>query len=188
MAGVLTADRVAGLADSVAPNGTYLAAAASAGYPEGQALGIETVLQRVRVPPGAYSAFVELHIEQGPELEAEGLVIGTVTAIAAPAALRVAFYGDGGHAGGQLMHRRNDAALAGAELSLVVEAAALSGAPDAVGTTGAFRISPGVVNSVPREALLEIDIRDINGTRRDEAVAKVVAAAAEIAARRKARV
>jgi ureidoglycolate amidohydrolase len=52
------------------------------------------------------AAFVELHIEQGPELEAEGLQLGIVTAIAAPAALRAKFSGDGGHAGALLMPRR----------------------------------------------------------------------------------
>ncbi len=49
----------------------------------------------------------QLHIEQGPELEANGTSLGIVTAIAAPAALRVRFSGDGGHAGAQLMYRRH---------------------------------------------------------------------------------
>lgn len=71
-------------------------------------------------------AFVELHIEQGPRLEAEGAAIGVVQAIAAPAALRVSFHGDGGHAGAQLMPLRNDASLAAAELALKVEAAVLA--------------------------------------------------------------
>lgn len=51
----------------------------------------------------------QLHIEQGPELEANGTSLGIVTAIAAPAALRVRFSGDGGHAGAQLMPRRRAA-------------------------------------------------------------------------------
>ena len=63
---------------------------------------------------------------QGPELEAEGLQIGVVTAIAAPAAQRVSFSGDGGHAGAQLMPLRNDASLAGAELALFVEKTVLA--------------------------------------------------------------
>ena len=70
--------------------------------------------------------FVELHIEQGPRLEAEGAAIGVVQAIAAPAALRASFHGDGGHAGAQLMPLRNDASLAAAELALKVEAAVLA--------------------------------------------------------------
>ena len=69
--------------------------------------------------------FIELHIEQGPELENEGLHIGIVSAIAAPATMKIRFQGDGGHAGSLLMRRRNDAVLAAAELSLFVEQSAL---------------------------------------------------------------
>ena len=57
--------------------------------------------------PGAISAFVELHIEQGPRLERDGVQLGIVSAIAAPAALRVFFSGDGGHAGALLMPDRH---------------------------------------------------------------------------------
>ncbi|HEY2882453.1 MAG TPA: M20/M25/M40 family metallo-hydrolase, partial [Pirellulales bacterium] len=55
-------------------------------------------LSDVKLQPGHYHAFVELHIEQGPLLEQAGLPIGVVTAIAAPAALRVVYEGSGGHA------------------------------------------------------------------------------------------
>lgn len=55
---------------------------------------------------GAIAAFLELHIEQGPLLEAESTQLGIVTAIAAPAALRVYFKGGGGHAGALLMPDR----------------------------------------------------------------------------------
>src|ERR1700722_17647746 len=54
----------------------------------------------VKLPDGYYAGFVELHIEQGPLLEKEGLAIGVVTGIAAPAALRIVVEGEGGHAGG----------------------------------------------------------------------------------------
>jgi len=56
----------------------------------------------------------------------QGLQLGVVTAIAAPAALRVTFRGGGGHAGALLMHRRADAGLAAAELALHVESATLA--------------------------------------------------------------
>lgn len=56
----------------------------------------------------------------------QGLQLGVVTAIAAPAALRVSFAGGGGHAGALLMNRRADAALAAAELALHVEEATLA--------------------------------------------------------------
>lgn len=56
----------------------------------------------------------------------QGLQLGVVTAIAAPAALRVTFGGGGGHAGALLMPLRTDASLAAAELALHVEAATLA--------------------------------------------------------------
>lgn len=66
----------------------------------------QAILDATRTPKGAVGYFVELHIEQGPLLEKEATDIGVVTAIAAPAALEVHFYGDGGHAGAQLMPLR----------------------------------------------------------------------------------
>lgn len=60
-----------------------------------------------------------------------------------------------------------------------------TGAPDTVGTTGTFVISPGAINSVPRDAHLAIDIRDTDGPRRDGVVAAVLRSAAEIAEKRK---
>lgn len=59
-----------------------------------------------------------------------------------------------------------------------------TGALDTVGTTGGLKISPNTVNSVPREALLDIDIRDIDRDRRDVVVDSVKEAAADIAKRR----
>jgi N-carbamoyl-L-amino-acid hydrolase len=139
----------------------------------------------VRLPEGYYAAFVELHIEQGPILEREGVPIGIVTAIAAPAALRVLWEGEGGHAGDVLMPGRRDALCAAAEAVLAVEAAALSlGGPDSVATTGVCRIHPGAINSIPDRVTLEIDIRDIDEGTRDRAVAEVRRAIDEIAARR----
>ena len=67
---------------------------------------VQAILAGTRVPDGAVSAFVELHIEQGPLLEKEGAQLGIVSAIAAPAAFRVSLSGDGGHAGALLMPDR----------------------------------------------------------------------------------
>ena len=112
----------------------------------------------------SYAAFVELHIEQGPILEARGLDIGVVTAIAAPASLRVHVEGEGGHAGAVLMPERRDAFLAAAEVALAVEAAARgTGSIDSVGTVGVCDVFPGAINSVPSRATLGVDVRDIDG-------------------------
>lgn len=75
-------------------------------------------LNLVRLPTDYYSAFIELHIEQGPLLEQRGLAVGVVTAIAAPASLRIVVEGEGGHAGAVLMPSRRDAFLAAAEIAL----------------------------------------------------------------------
>lgn len=82
-------------------NVSFLDAARSAGYALDQ-----DDFSSVFLKSGAYSGFVELHIEQGPLLEAEGIPIGVVTAIAAPASIKVDFEGEGGHAGAVLMPNR----------------------------------------------------------------------------------
>ena len=136
--------------------------------------GLSGSLADVRLPPGHYSAFVELHIEQGPLLEFANLDIGAVTAIAAPAALRVRYTGPGGHAGGVMMADRRDPLLAASRLALEVDASAReSGSPDTVGTVGVLDVHPRAVNSIPRDAMLEIDVRDIDGPRRDRVLERI---------------
>jgi N-carbamoyl-L-amino-acid hydrolase len=147
--------------------------------------GCTGLLDSVKLPKDCYAAFVELHIEQGPILEAENIAIGIVEKIAAPSTLRVQLTGVGGHAGATLMPGRRDALLAGAEIALAVEQAATnSGSTDTVGTTGVFRIEPGAVNSVPCRAWLEIDLRDTLIRTRDAALRQIEAAIKNICERR----
>jgi ureidoglycolate amidohydrolase len=147
--------------------------------------GFTAPLEQVQLQPGHYGAFVELHIEQGPLLENEQLPIGVVRAIAAPAALRLHLRGEGGHAGAVLMMGRRDALLAGAEIALAVERAALtSGSPDTVATTGRFEIAPGAINAIPSAAMLEIDVRDVAAEPRDRALTAIEEAVAEVCWRR----
>jgi N-carbamoyl-L-amino-acid hydrolase len=149
------------------------------------AAGYVGPLESVKLAEGFYHAFVELHIEQGPLLEKEGIPIGIVEHIAGPSSYRVSLLGEGGHAGAVLMQGRRDAGLAAAEIALAVErAATTSGSPDTVGTTGVFRIEPGAVNSVPYRAYLEIDLRDTRLDTREKALGEIRRAAAEICARR----
>jgi N-carbamoyl-L-amino-acid hydrolase len=150
-----------------------------------QAAGFCGDLADVRLPASYYSAFVELHIEQGPILERENIPIGVVTAIAAPAALRVTIDGEGGHAGAVLMPARHDALCAAAEIILAVEAAAkATGSPDTVATSGICRVHPGAVNSVPSQVYLEIDVRDIRLEPRDQVVKAVHDTSNEVSQRR----
>jgi ureidoglycolate amidohydrolase len=153
------------------------------------AAGFDGALADVRLGEGAYAAFVELHIEQGPLLDRHGEDIGLVDAIAAPASLRVSVDGEGGHAGAVLMADRRDAFTAAAEVALAVEAAARgSGSTDTVGTVGVCQVFPGAVNSVPSHTRLEIDIRDIDLARRDRVIGQVTTACAAIAERRGVRI
>jgi ureidoglycolate amidohydrolase len=150
-----------------------------------QDVGFTGSLESVKLQSGHYAAFVELHIEQGPILEQRGLPIGIVTAIAAPASFFVRLTGEGGHAGARLMPGRRDALLAASEIALAVEKAALdAGAIDAVGTTGILEIHPGAINSIPSKATLGVDMRDIDGARRDRAVSQVLEAIQQICGRR----
>ena len=147
--------------------------------------GFTGTLESVALPKGRFHQFVEMHIEQGPLLEREGIDLGLVTHIAAPASLRILIEGEGGHAGGVLMPGRKDALTAAAELILALEAAAKStGAIDTVGTVGVCEVFPGAVNSIPSRVRLETDIRDIDGPRRDRVLDTLRRACADVAARR----
>jgi ureidoglycolate amidohydrolase len=147
--------------------------------------GFSGSLEGVQLQEGTYSAFVELHIEQGPILEQERIPLGLVTHIAAPASFRVAIAGEGGHAGGRLMSGRRDALCAASEIVLAVEHAALaSGAIDTVGTVGICQVHPGAVNSIPSRVQLSIDLRDTDVGRRDGVQRDIEAACREVGERR----
>lgn len=153
-----------------------------------QEIGLGGPLADVRLDRDHYAAFVELHIEQGPILERESVPIGIVTAIAAPAALRVRIEGEGGHAGTVLMPDRKDALCAAAEMVLAVEAAGkATGSTDTVATTGLCRVHPGASNSIPSTVTLEIDVRDIELERRDRVVRVLQTVVAQRAAVRRVR-
>ena len=134
-------------------------------------------------PPGRYRAYLEAHIEQGPVLEAAGLPVGVVTAIAGQSRLVVAFEGKAGHAGTAPMDLRRDTLPAAAELILAVEALARS-VPGLRGTVGSIAAAPGAPNVIPGRATLSLDLRHEADPVRDRAVADLLAAAAQIAARR----
>jgi N-carbamoyl-L-amino-acid hydrolase len=148
--------------------------------------GFQGPLESVALAAGHYAAFVELHIEQGPLLEQAGLPLGIVTAIAAPASLRVTVEGEDGHAGTAPMSGRRDALCAAAEIALEVEKAAQeTGAADSVATVGVCEVFPGAVDCVPSRVRLELDVRDIDQARRDGMVARIVAACRDTAQRRR---
>ena len=153
------------------------------------AAGFSGSLAEVRLSPQHYSAWLELHIEQGPLLERDGIALGLVTGIAAPASYRYTLSGFGGHAGALLMPDRRDALCAAAELILSAERHALAAnqrsvGVDTVATVGTVAVHPGAVNSVPSLVTLMLDIRDTDVARRDAAMQALRQDIAAIAARR----
>ncbi|MEM9587983.1 MAG: M20 family metallo-hydrolase, partial [Planctomycetota bacterium] len=137
------------------------------------------------IPDDYYQAWVELHIEQGPELERKQLPIGVVTAIAAPATLVVEVVGEGGHAGAVLMPGRRDALCATAEMiSLVEHLAQHAPSDDLVATIGELHVHPGAVNSIPSRVRFTIDLRDIDLTSRDDVMQRIESGLDEIGRRR----
>ena len=108
--------------------------------------------------PAELAAYLELHIEQGPRLAAQGIPLGVVSDIVGILHARVTVRGRQDHAGATIMTAREDALAAAAEMVLAVEAAALA-LPDAVGTVGEITVRPGAKNVVPGECLFSLDLR-----------------------------
>ena len=105
------------------------------------------------------SAFFELHIEQGPILEAEGMDIGAVTGVQGMRWFEVTLTGQDAHTGATPMHLRKNALLGAARLVERVEAIARAHPPLAVATVGSMRVKPNSPNVVPGEVFLTVDIR-----------------------------
>lgn len=128
-------------------------------------------------------AYAELHIEQGPVLEAEGLAVGVVTAINGFTRLAVTIEGSAGHAGTVPMHLRRDALAAAAECALAVERIGSSEA-GTVATVGRMEALPGAINVVPGEARFTVDVRAPADAQRLRAAAAIRTEIAAICARR----
>ena len=139
--------------------------------------------------PKTLKSYLELHIEQGPILEAIGKRIGLVTSIAAPSRFRIIFTGQADHSGTTPMEMRKDALVASAQLIEFIEKTCRKFSSMAkgrvVGTVGAMKIEPGVINAVPGRAELLVDIRGITAQSKDR-VARMVKQEAQNIARRRA--
>jgi len=132
---------------------------------------------------GEVLAYAELHIEQGPVLEAEGLPAGVVTAINGATRFAVEIDGLAGHAGTVPMDHRQDALAAAAECVLAIERRCAA-VPELVGTVGKLECLPGAINVIPGKVRFSIDIRSPRDVQRLAAVADVQRALREICARR----
>jgi allantoate deiminase len=121
-----------------------------------------------RYPEGSISAFLELHIEQGPVLEAKDAPIGIVSGIAGPLWLTIELTGVAGHTGSVPMNMRQDALLGAAKMITALNDLATS-EPDAptVGTVGSLSIFPDSRNIIPEKVSFTVDLRDIDLKRRN---------------------
>jgi allantoate deiminase len=127
--------------------------------------------------------FLEMHIEQGPVLEAEGLRVAAVTAIVGQTRLNLTFGGQANHAGTTPMHLRRDALAAAAVWITAVEALART-ADGLVATVGRLSLEPNAGNVVPGLVQVSLDLRHADDATRAAAVEELVARAGEIAAQR----
>ena len=124
-------------------------------------------------------AYAELHIEQGPVLEAENLSVGVVTAINGFSRLAFTLRGMAGHAGTVPMGLRRDALAAAAECVLAVERVGRSD-PALVATVGRIEAAPGAINVIAGEVRFTVDCRSSSDASRERAVAEILDAVAAV--------
>ena len=129
-------------------------------------------------------AYLELHIEQGPVLEAQNLPVGVVTAIAGATRLAARLTGMAGHAGTVPMALRRDALSGAAECIVAIEEFCRTDESGLVGTVGYIQARPGATNVIPGEVSFTIDMRAPTDMHRKRAVADVVRQIEAIAKRR----
>ena len=106
-------------------------------------------------------AYLELHIEQGPVLERSAISVGVVSGIAAPIRFEITIQGKADHSGATPMNMRSDALLAASHIIIAANKFAKN-KKTAVATVGYVHAKPGVLNVVPGEARLGVDLRDID--------------------------
>ncbi|ABM35677.1 2-oxo-4-hydroxy-4-carboxy-5-ureidoimidazoline decarboxylase [Polaromonas naphthalenivorans] len=127
----------------------------------------------LRRDPARYLGFVEVHIEQGPVLNALDLPLGVVTSINGSVRYVGEIIGMASHAGTTPMNQRRDAATAAAELALYVEKRGGS-AENLVATVGMLEVPGGSINVVPGRCKFSLDIRATTDEVRDACAADIV--------------
>lgn len=131
-----------------------------------------------------FVAYLELHIEQGPCLEQDGLALGVVTAINGAHRLNCGFTGEAGHAGTVPMHHRKDALAAAAEWMVFIEQHTRQSGPQLVATVGTLQCRPDAVNVIPGEVALSLDVRGPEDEPLSVLLAALLAEGESIARRR----
>ncbi|MFI5911839.1 Zn-dependent hydrolase [Dactylosporangium sp. NPDC051541] len=139
-------------------------------------------------PAREWSAFVEFHVEQGAVLEECGAQIGVVDLVSGSTRLRLRIAGQASHTGATPMHLRQDALTAAAEVVLIAESLATDARHRGTrATVGRLDVAPGSITTIPGEATLSLDVRDIDSDRQRATATEIVRRAAEACARRRLR-
>lgn len=123
------------------------------------------------VPGVIPHAYIELHVEQGPVLDEEGIVIGAVESVQGISWTEIEILGTSNHAGTTPMRLRRDAGWAAASISTFVRDLATRMGGDQVATVGRIECFPNLVNVVPSRVLLTVDLRNTDEQRLREAEA-----------------
>jgi allantoate deiminase len=127
--------------------------------------------------PTEWTAFVELHVEQGAVLEVAGLDVGVVDAVSGSTRLELILTGRASHTGATPMPGRSDALAAAAEAVLVAERTALDVRYRGTrATVGRLTVAPGSITTIPGEVVLSLDVRDVDADRQRRAAAEIVRA------------
>lgn len=133
--------------------------------------------------PGSVRAFLELHIEQGPVLEADGRAVGIATAVSGCTVLDVAITGTANHSGTTPMDMRRDAFVGLARLGAALpDLARERGGPDSRLTIGHVALTPNAAHTIPGAAHFTIIIRDIDAALMDSLTAAAIALSAHVCA------
>jgi N-carbamoyl-L-amino-acid hydrolase len=131
-------------------------------------------------PSVAPHAFVELHIEQGPRLEAEGVQIGAVTGVQGISWQEVTIMGQSNHAGTTPMSLRHDPAYIAAEITVFLRQIAQEYGGNQVCTVGKIDLQPNLINVVPKSATLTLDVRNTDENILQEVELKIAQKIKEI--------
>jgi N-carbamoyl-L-amino-acid hydrolase len=142
----------------------------------------ERGLYEARRDPDTLAGYLELHIEQGPVLEIEGIDIGVVSAIAGSRSYRLVFEGERRHAGTTPMDVRRDALLGAARFALAVRETVARDFPGCVGTVGGVEVDRAAFNVVPGRATVLLELRAPDSDELDRLEAAVLGAARRSAA------
>ncbi len=139
-------------------------------------------LTDARIAKGSLAAYVELHIEQGPKLDAEKIPIGVVQGIVGLKRWQCVSSGMANHAGTTPMDRRRDALAASSRMVLAVREIVRSETGQQVGTVGYMKVEPGAINVIPGRTEFPVELRDLEMATVDRMWTKIQSAIEKIAA------